>query len=224
MKEKYRVYNTSYKKYIETETTVNGKKIISLSANPEYKDFIVEPQTAVVEKHGPEYYIVRNKNGKGIDTSFVYKQSIKKIKEQVKIETVDNNLINKINTKITLANTIDGQFLRNLVNFINREKPTLPIDAIMSLITHCLTHVTSIESQLNLIKDSGMVEFMNKMKIDDVSKIPNSIWQSFVTGNIFRYLKIKICNEIQLLGSIPLIGSLFQDNTKANLEKVRPFC
>jgi hypothetical protein len=217
---KCRVVNTLYQKYIETETIIQGQKVISLQPNPEYKDFITEDPQAVVQQYGPEYYIVRNKTGKSINTTILYRQSIKKIKEQINIEKVDPQLLNKINTKIALASKIDAAFIRALLNFINRENDKMPIDSALSLITHSLVQVSTIEAQISLLKDSGLSDMINCLKSDQVSKVPNSIWQSFISGNIFRYLKIKLANEW-----LSSIHGIFSDRTGANLEKASShFC
>lgn len=111
-----------------------------------------------------------------------------------------------------MAQKVDGQFLRSLLNFINREKPTLPIDSAISLLTKCIYDSAKIETQIDLLKDAGITTMINKIKENKVQKIPTTLWESFMTGNLFKYLKIKISNE--------WIGS---DKTNVNLQKVDPF-
>jgi hypothetical protein len=53
---------------------------------------------------------------------------------------------------------------------------------------------------------------INDLKSDKVSKIPTSIWQSFISGKLFQYLKVKIMNDW-----------IFSDKTSAYQEKVGHF-
>jgi hypothetical protein len=189
-----------------------GKKITSIQPNPEWDPYKVEQPPTIIQKHGPHYYIVRSKNGKSIDTAIMFKKSIQEIKERYQITPADENLINRVSTKIALAAKIDAQFIRALLNYINRENQSLPIDAALSLVTHCLCQVMNAEAQISLLKDSGIVTMLNSIKTENIAKVPNSLWRSFITGNLFKYLKIKILRET-------IIG----DNTTANLDRVGPF-
>jgi len=210
---RYQVTNSDYQKFITKRKWVEGMYVTTVEPNPEHQQFLNQDATANTVQYGPSYYIIQNKGStNSVNTDIIFKNSIRAIYEKYEVVPADNNLINKLNTRIALAPKVDATFIRALINFINREKPTIPIDAAMSLITKCLYQTMDIESQISLLKDSGVTKMINNLKLDKVQKIPTSLWESFWTGNIFKYIKIKFT------------GLLFGDQTTANLQKVGPFC
>jgi hypothetical protein len=206
------ITNADYGKYVITKNIVNGRVQINKQINPAYQKLIVEQQTAIIQQQGQRYYIVRKKNGGGIDTSIMLKSSINEILANYTMTPVKEDLINKLNTKIVLANVIDGQFIRALINFVNREQKDYTIDMTISLITKCLYKVLDSEAQISILQDAGLTDMINKMKSGQVVKVPNSIWEAFITGKLFKYFKIKIMNEW-----------VFSDKTEGDLKKVSHF-
>lgn len=207
-----KITNSDYQKYQEVLKTINGVQVLVKEENPHYAEILKQQQSAITKKQGTSYYIVKRKDGGKIDTAKMFKKSIQDIIARYDIITVEPTLINKLNTKITLANTIDGQFIRSLITYINREKSSLPIDAVISLITKCLYDSLNAEAEISLLKDAGITQMINELKQNKVEKIPDNLFEAIVTKKLFKYLKIKIMNE--------WIGN---DNTQSNLQKVAPF-
>jgi hypothetical protein len=203
------IENSTYLKYIEKIVDVKGTKktIMVLNETLEEKT----KQTAATFEEANNYYVVRRKNGGSVDTSVLFTKSMRKIKNQYEIKSIEPSLINKINTKLTLAQQIDAQFIRSLISFVNKENTTLPIDATMSIISTCLYKVLDVETQIALMKQAGVTQMLNEAKLDKLKLVPTSFREAIFTGNLFNYLKIKICGE--WLG--------FSD--KQNLDKVQDF-
>jgi hypothetical protein len=184
-----KVENSQYNYKLKVQA--KGKTGSYFIDNPDFG--AVKTQNYITKTNG--YYLIRKTDGGAIDTRLLNKMSIQQIKNQCDVTSLDNNLINKINTRILMAAKVDGQFIRSLINFINRDKPDYTIDMIMSLITLCLSKTLTMETQINLLKDSGITEMINVFKKDNIEKVPMSAWNAIFAGQFMKYLKIKMTTE-----------------------------
>jgi hypothetical protein len=182
------ITNSQYASYIVdiAKSDKKNKKYIKLE--PQYKTntMIMPGNNNII------YYIVKRRDGGFIDTRIIFKQSLQQIRDNIEITSVKNTLVNKVNQRIINAEKIDAQFIRALIGFVHREETTLPIDVIVSLITKCIFDMTSIETQIKLLKEAGITQFMNAVKKDTVDIIPNSFWESVFNGKLINYIQIKI--------------------------------
>jgi hypothetical protein len=151
-------------------------------------------QAEVIETSG-RYIIVQAVEGIA-DTTLMFKRSLKEIKDRYIFTDVDRELVTKICTKISMQPEINVTFLRSLISFIAKENPTLPVDAIMSIITKCMYKCVKTESDLQIIKDAKITEFINAAKAGQLKSVPTTLIESIFTGNLYNYLKIQIRNSI----------------------------
>jgi hypothetical protein len=183
-----KITNSQYASYIVDikNSTKTAKKYVKL--DPEYKtNTVVMPGNNNIN-----YYIVKRRDGGFIDTRIIFKQSLQQIRDNIEITSVKNTLVNKINQRIVNADRIDAQFIRAMIGFVHREDTSLPIDVIVSLVTKCIFDMTTIESQITLLKEAGITQFMNALKKDTVDIIPNSFWESVFNGKLMNFIQIKI--------------------------------
>jgi hypothetical protein len=190
---------------------VNTNQIIYVE-NPEYKKQQEAPVAGKLLTTGKDYYVVSRKDGRFFIYNSLKKKSLKNITDFYDIKTVEPELINKINAKLTVAKTIDAQFIKSLVLFINRENKSLPIDAVTSIVTQCLYNTVDLETQIKLMKDSEVTSMINDLKNDNTQVIPTSFWESLFSGNLFKYIKLNVGQAIWS-ASAP----------NQNTEKVHPF-
>jgi hypothetical protein len=204
----YKIENDEYKKYIPKQVNTNQTIYVE---NPEYKKQKETPTTFKLLHTGRDYYIVSRKDGRFFIYDQLMRKSLKTIVDECDIKTVKETLINKINTKISLAQTIDGQFIKSLVAFINRENDSLPISVITSIIAQCLYKSVDVETQIKLLKDANVTSMVNDLKADYVKTVPTRFWEALFSGNIVQYLKIQLGDAI------------WSNGVNNNSEKVNPF-
>jgi len=183
-----KIVNSQYASYIVDieNSTKSAKKYIKLE--PEFKtNTMVMPGNNNIN-----YYIVKRRDGGFIDTRIIFKQSLQQIRDNINITSVKNTLVNKINQRIINAEKIDAQFIRAIIGFVHREDTSLPIDVIVSLVTKCIFDMTTIETQIKLLKEAGITQFMNALKKDNVDIIPNSFWEAVFNGKLLNFIQIKI--------------------------------
>jgi hypothetical protein len=188
-----KIENEEYKMYIPRE--VGSGEFIYVE-NPEYKKAKEQQVTGKLLETGKDYYVVSRKDGRFFIYNTLMRKSLKNITDIFDIRTVKPSLINKINTKLTMAKEIDGQFIRSLISFIHREDESLPIDVMTSIITQCLYKTVDVETQVKIMKDAGVTGMINDLKIDNVQTVPTRFWESLFTGNIFKYIKLNVGQAI----------------------------
>jgi hypothetical protein len=128
------------------------------------------------------------------------KKSLKNIMDTCEITSIKPALINKVNAKLMIAPQIDAQFIKNLVIFMNREEPSLPIDVLTSIISQCLYTTVDTETQVTLMKQAGITGMINDLKTQQIETVPTSLFESIFTGKLSSYLKIQLSDLIFGLG------------------------
>jgi hypothetical protein len=192
-----KIENEEFKKYIPKK--VNTMTTIYVE-NPEYKTAAQQEVTSKVFTTGRDYYVISRRDGKLFNYKNVMKKSLKNIMDTCEITSIKPALINKVNAKLMIAPQIDAQFIKNLVIFMNREEPSLPIDVLTSIISQCLYTTVDTETQVTLMKQAGVTGMINDLKTQQVETVPTSLFESLFTGKLSSYLKIQLSDLIFGLG------------------------
>lgn len=158
----------------------------------------IESTIQIANEFKNQFIIYRAKNGRVFTYHQMMNLTLTAIKEDFQITNVKSELINKITTKITLAQKIDADLLRSLVLYINREDPSLPIDTVITIIVKCISDNLTIEKQIYAIKNLQLTSLLNSFKEDEIKTLPQSLVQSFLQGKMFTYLKNKIYTTLKI--------------------------
>jgi hypothetical protein len=187
------VENEMYKMYIPK--IVNTDQVIYVE-NPAYKAAKEQQVKAKILNTGKDYYVVTKKDGSFFCYNNLKRMSLKYITDTCDFTNVKPEIINKVNTKLTMAPQIDAQTIRSLVLFLNREEKDLPINVVLSIITNCLYQTVDLETQIKLIKEAGITGYINDAKADELKVLPTGWFSALMTGNFWKYLKINVGNAI----------------------------
>lgn len=121
------------------------------------------------------------------------------------ITVVDQELINRIITKLITAPKIDRQVLSSIINFVNREKPQYNIiDHIIPLIMFSVSEAAKTELTLTSILNTVSASLINESKNGTLKITAQSLKQAWNMKQLWDYIIMTIKSPLNIVNQTDL--------------------
>jgi hypothetical protein len=127
---------------------------------------ITVPENYVIKKDGT-YFFTKTVNNENKTT--VYRMDAPDIKYLVAYDTaIPTELVNKIQSKFLLAETIDKSFIKEMIAFAQQQCPKLSItDKLIPMIAKIMQDILEEEKAISVLYKSNLTNLINSMKLDE---------------------------------------------------------